>query len=224
MLARHSAENGRGTAERAERVRGEATERGRGLADVVHNRRLEAGLTLAQLAERTALSPSFLSQLENGRTNTSLRSLQRIADALGTTATELLAAADPVPGQTVVRAGAEPVMPQGMPETGARPGPDDGSVRSLVHGRHDLRALEFTGGRSRADREFAHANDELIYVVHGTITIVADGKQIDLSTGDTYYCTAGVKHRWWAGTPDTKTLLLAVSDGLTVRHPPHHPR
>ncbi|RDI53289.1 helix-turn-helix domain-containing protein [Nocardia mexicana] len=192
-------------------------ERRLGLADVVHNRRLAERLTLAQLAERTALSPSFLSQFENGRTNSSLRSLQRIADALGTTATELLAEADPEPGTAVVRASAEPVLTQGDPG-------DDGSVRSLVHGRRDLRALEFTGGTARGEREFAHDNDELIYVVRGTITVVADDTEITLSTGDTYYCAAGTEHRWWAHTDDTVTLLLAVADGLVVRHPPHRPR
>ncbi|MCM6775636.1 helix-turn-helix domain-containing protein [Nocardia sp. CDC159] len=187
------------------------------LADVVHNRRLAARLTLAQLAERTDLSPSFLSQFENGRTNTSLRSLQRIADALGTTATELLAAADPTPDEPVVRAGAAPVLAQTDPS-------EDGSVRALVHGRRDLRALEFTGGTGRGEREFAHENDELIYIVRGSITLVADGDRIDLSTGDAYYCTAGVRHRWWAHTDDTITLLLAVADGLVVRHPPHRRR
>ncbi|WP_203217823.1 helix-turn-helix domain-containing protein [Nocardia terpenica] len=187
------------------------------LADVVHNRRLAAKLTLAQLARRTALSPSFLSQLENGRTNTSLRSLQRIADALDTTATELLAAADPAPAESVVRAGTNTALAQDDPGV-------DGSVRSLVHGRRDLRALEFTGGTDRGDREFTHDNDELIYVVHGTITVVADGTEITLSTGDAYYCTAGTRHRWWAHTDDTMTLITAVSDGLTVRHPPHRPR
>ncbi|WP_280266832.1 cupin domain-containing protein [Nocardia wallacei] len=70
----------------------------------------------------------------------------------------------------------------------------------------------------------AHDNDELIYVVRGTITVAADGSEIELATGDTYYCAAGTKHRWWAHTDDTITLLLAVADGLIVRHPPHRPR
>uniref|UniRef100_UPI0024569B1E helix-turn-helix domain-containing protein n=1 Tax=Nocardia wallacei TaxID=480035 RepID=UPI0024569B1E len=136
------------------------------LADVVHNRRLAARLTLAQLAERTALSPSFLSQFENGRTNSSLRSLQRIADALGTTATELLAEADPEPRAAVVRAGAQPVLPQ------ADPG-DDGSVRSLVQGRRDLRALEFTGGTGRGGREVGPPHHQNIIVVGGTLNLAA---------------------------------------------------
>ncbi|MFD6161179.1 helix-turn-helix domain-containing protein, partial [Nocardia sp. NPDC060255] len=154
-----------------------------GLGNVVHDRRRAARLTLAQLAAKTELSQSFLSQLENGRTNTSLRSLQRIADALSTTATELLAAADSTPGSVIVRAG------EGMLEQADRN--NDGSVRSLVHGPRDLRALEFTGGTDRGGREFTHQNDELIYVVSGTITVAANGEEVTLSTGDSYYCPSG---------------------------------
>ncbi len=40
-----------------------------GLGGVVHDRRRAARLTLAELAAKTELSQSFLSQLENGRTN-----------------------------------------------------------------------------------------------------------------------------------------------------------
>ncbi|MFI6040769.1 helix-turn-helix domain-containing protein [Nocardia sp. NPDC051321] len=187
-----------------------------GLGNVVHDRRRAARLTLAQLAAKTELSQSFLSQLENGRTNTSLRSLQRIADALNTTATELLAAADSTPDSVIVRAG------EGVLEQGDRN--NDGSVRSLVHGPRKLRALEFTGGTARDEREFKHQNDELIYVVSGTITVAANGEQVTLSTGDSFYCPSGVRHRWWAHADDTRTLLLAVADGLTVRRAPHGPR
>ncbi|MFI9509500.1 helix-turn-helix domain-containing protein [Nocardia sp. NPDC052566] len=190
--------------------------RWQGLGEVVNRHRLAAGLTLAQLAEKSRLSASFLSQLENGRTNTSLRSLQQISDALDTTATQLLAAADAMPGTEVVRA-AEGVLPQDDP--GA-----DGTVRALVHGARELRALEFTGGLHRDEREFAHDNDELIYVVHGTITVAADGREIVLATGDTYYCAAGTEHRWWAHTHDTKALLIAVADGLAVRRATHKRR
>ncbi|GAA5087286.1 helix-turn-helix domain-containing protein [Nocardia iowensis] len=199
-------------------MRNDSDDRARwpGLGAVVHDRRRAARLTLATLAAKTELSQSFLSQLENGRTNTSLRSLQRIADALDTTATELLAAADSTPGAVVVRAD-EGRLDQADPNT-------DGSVRSLVHGSRDLRALEFIGGTERGEREFTHPNDELIYVVTGTITVVANGEEVTLSTGDSYYCPSGVRHRWWAHADDTTTLVLAVADGRTVRRAPHRPR
>ncbi|WP_218026818.1 helix-turn-helix domain-containing protein [Nocardia inohanensis] len=186
------------------------------LGQVVHARRLSARLTLAQLAEQAELSQSFLSQFENGRSNTSLRSLQRIADALGTTATELLAGSDTAVHSPVVRADEDTRLPQTEPV--------DGSVRSLVHGERDLRALEFTGGTSRGDREFTHDNDELIYVVRGSITVAAGDDELTLHAGDTYYCAAGVRHRWWARSDDTTTLVLAVADGMTVRRRPHRAR
>ena len=49
----------------------------------IRERRLAAGLTLVELAERSGLSQPFLSQVENGRAHPSMESLYRIASALG---------------------------------------------------------------------------------------------------------------------------------------------
>src|SRR3954470_8779782 len=59
--------------------------------------RRERGLTLRQVAAASGLSQPFLSQLELGRSRPSMRSLFRIATALGTTQQTLLglAAGDP---------------------------------------------------------------------------------------------------------------------------------
>ncbi|WP_373283735.1 cupin domain-containing protein [Nocardia tenerifensis] len=54
--------------------------------------------------------------------------------------------------------------------------------------------------------------------------VVADGEEVTLSTGDSYYCPSGVRHRWWAHADDTTTLLLAVADERTIRRAPHAPR
>ncbi|WP_327142104.1 helix-turn-helix domain-containing protein [Nocardia sp. NBC_01327] len=187
------------------------------LGHVIHNRRLAVKLTLAQLSEHTGLSQSFLSQLENGRTNASLRSLQRISDALATTATELLAAADPTPDEVLVRATDNTRLDQSDRDA-------DGTVRSLTRGPRNLRALEFTGGTHHGAREFTHPNDELIYVVTGAITLEAHSTPTTLTTGDSYYCPANTRHRWWAHTPDTITLLLTVAEDAQIRRSPHKPR
>ncbi|GGK32933.1 helix-turn-helix domain-containing protein [Nocardia camponoti] len=183
--------------------------RARQLGAVLHERRRAAGMTLAHLAIQTGLSQSFLSQLENGRTNTSLRSLQHIADALSTTATALLAAADDIAPTPLVRASDDTARPQ------AEPG--GGTVRALVNGDRDLRALAFTGGTDRGDRDFAHRADEIIHVISGSISLVADDVEYTLTAGDTYYCQAGERHRWSAHTDDTQTLVIAVADDRTVR-------
>jgi XRE family aerobic/anaerobic benzoate catabolism transcriptional regulator len=54
--------------------------------------RVQRGWTLRQTAERSGLSARFLVQLESGRGNISVRRLVDVAEALGTTAAELLAA------------------------------------------------------------------------------------------------------------------------------------
>jgi XRE family aerobic/anaerobic benzoate catabolism transcriptional regulator len=65
----------------------------RGLGTAVRARRAERSLTLREHAERAAVSERFLVQLEAGEGNISVARLADVADALGTTPAELLAAA-----------------------------------------------------------------------------------------------------------------------------------
>ncbi|MYR60711.1 helix-turn-helix domain-containing protein, partial [Streptomyces sp. SID625] len=124
----------------------------------VRRRRRALNLTLAVVAGRSGLSVPFLSQIENDRARPSRSSLEKVADALRTTAVELLAAADPACSVDVVRAE--------LPETGEpEPAP---RVRALVRGHHQLHASEFTGDHD-VGREFQHRNDELMYVSDGAV-------------------------------------------------------
>jgi XRE family aerobic/anaerobic benzoate catabolism transcriptional regulator len=63
------------------------------LGSAVRACRNERGLTLRALASRAQVSERFLSQLETGEGNISVARLQDVAEALGTTAAELLSAA-----------------------------------------------------------------------------------------------------------------------------------
>ena len=75
---------------------------------VRHHRR-RCDLTLAELGERVARPPSYLSQLENGRLEPKLGVLASLAEALGTTTRDLLA---PVPPH---RRAAQPAPPPPAP-------------------------------------------------------------------------------------------------------------
>ncbi|MFQ3558588.1 cupin domain-containing protein, partial [Streptomyces gramineus] len=123
-----------------------------------------------------------------------------LADALRTTAVELLAAADPACSVDVVRADAtEPDFAR--------------TVRSLVRGHHQLHASEFTGDHD-AGREFQHRNDELMYVADGAVEVEAEGRAYRLGRGDTLYLTGGVRHRWRATVPDTRVIVVAVAEHI----------
>jgi transcriptional regulator with XRE-family HTH domain len=64
----------------------------------VRERRLAAGLTQAQLAERCGLHRTFIGSVERGERNAALLSLRKIAKALRATPAQLLAEPDDPPG------------------------------------------------------------------------------------------------------------------------------
>ncbi|MEV8568749.1 XRE family transcriptional regulator [Streptomyces sp. NPDC051322] len=178
----------------------------------VRRRRRALGLTLAKVSARSGLSVPFLSQVENERARPSARSLQRLADALETTAAELLAASQAARTVQVVRAA---TATDGGPGPGHAPG--DGltssrpAIRRLLQGGHQLQAVEFTGEQETGS-EFQHRNDELMYVAEGTAEVEAEGRAYRLERGDTLFLSGGVRHRWRATAPDTRLVVVAVAD------------
>ncbi|WP_328337514.1 XRE family transcriptional regulator [Streptomyces violaceus] len=166
----------------------------------VRRRRRALELTLAAVAERSGLSVPFLSQIENDRARPSRGSLEKVADALRTTAVELLAAADPACSVDVVRS--EDAEPLPQPRT-----------RSLVRGHHQMHASEFIGDHD-AGREFQYRNDQLLYVADGAVEIEAEGRAYRLGRGDTLYLTGGVRHRWRATESDTRVIVVAVAEHI----------
>jgi XRE family transcriptional regulator, aerobic/anaerobic benzoate catabolism transcriptional regulator len=61
-----------------------------GIGARVRAMRLESGLTVREFAERAALSPRFINQLEAGEGNISILRLARVADGLGRSLPELI--------------------------------------------------------------------------------------------------------------------------------------
>ncbi|MFK0224875.1 helix-turn-helix domain-containing protein [Streptomyces sp. NPDC090303] len=169
----------------------------------VRRRRRALDLTLAEVAKVSGLSSPFLSQIENDRARPSMRSLQRIADALGTTAVQLLAASDETRTVDVVRADDDSGLDR------------EARVRPVVRGRHQLHALEFVGAHE-ADREFRHRNDELLYVADGAVEVEADGRVHRLGRGDTLLLSGGVRHRWRTTEPGSRVIAVAIGDHVEV--------
>ena len=134
------------------------------LGGAIRALRRERGLTLVQLAAATGLSQPFLSQLELGRSRPSMRSLFRIAAALGTTQQALL----------------------GLAETTALlPAGGDGSPggRLLLHGVGDADVTEFADIPTEFSDFYAHARHELLYVAQGRIEVqLRDDGSATLST------------------------------------------
>jgi transcriptional regulator with XRE-family HTH domain len=86
-------------------------------------------------------------------------------------------------------------------------------ARALVRGQHQMHAEEFTGEHD-AGRELVLRNDAMLYVADGTAQVEAEGRAYRLEKGDTLYLSGGVRHRWRAGDPDTRILVVAVAEHI----------
>lgn len=181
------------------------------LGAAIRRLRKESGLTLVQLAQRSQLSHPFLSQLERGLTRPSMRSLHRIALALGTTQQALLATSVPAEadrrhgGVRVVRRG------EGLPV-------DNGVGTARVLGAPQLRVhpVEFRGLRTAYGDYYDHPGDEFLYILDGDVEVdlhSADGRELHrLSPGDSISYLGGTPHRWraLAAGPSADVRILAV--------------
>jgi transcriptional regulator with XRE-family HTH domain len=191
------------------------------LGAAIRGLRYERGIRLADLAEQTALSISFLSQLERGLTNPSLSSLVRISAALGTSAHALLASLS-----VGTQARQEPVPPiyQG-PEDGAYIENGAGYARSLVQGRRAIQPMEMVGGSAVMRNWAVHEADELFYLCDGEAEVEVEGRGVfRMARGATVYCEAGVRHRWRQVGEETARMLLVLASpqampvGLSFAH------
>ena len=81
---------------------------GQVIANHVRTRRLEIGLNVGQLAERTGISKGMLSKIENAQTSPSLSTLERLAFALDMPVTSLFRGLAEERDAVFVKAGSGP--------------------------------------------------------------------------------------------------------------------
>jgi len=162
-------------------------------------RRHRMGLSLRELARRTDLTASFLSQVERGQANASLDSLRRIAEALDVSMLYFLSEpqADRTPTATIEDAPSrEREMPGYDPvvRADARPQltfPDSGVsyellVPSLSRKMEVIRG-EIPPGMNNVVRRLREPTEEFIYVLSGLLRVELKSGTHLLQPGDTIY-------------------------------------
>ncbi|GAB2476926.1 helix-turn-helix domain-containing protein [Jatrophihabitans fulvus] len=160
--------------------------------------RRRRGVTLAVVAGRSGLSPAYVSQIESGAANPTLRALSQVAAAVGVRLSSLLdgpPAPEPAAFAPRVNRAALAHGRAGSPGVWEHTAP--GSTRlvaRLVHGE--------AGDHGDAVR---HQGEEYVLVVRGSCRLHVDGAAHELASGDACHFPAGADHR-----------LDAVSDDLTL--------
>jgi transcriptional regulator with XRE-family HTH domain len=144
--------------------------------------------TLKTVAERSGLSESFLSQVERGRSNASIASLRRIADALGVSVSDLFQPTGP-PAPRVLRRDDRPALNFGV------------LGRKLLLTPKPLHHLEvFVGelgpGGSTGTEPYAHGDSEELFVVlQGRVQLELGGELHELEQGDSIDYRSSTPHR-----------------------------
>ncbi len=173
----------------------------RAVASNVRSLRLEAGLTLADLASAAGLGKSTLAQIESGKANPSVETLWAIA------------AAQKVPFSRLVEERRAPLrVVRGHDVAAMRSAEAPGWAGRLLsgsqrRGRFELYSLDLEQGSARhADAHHAGVEEHLV-VVEGRLRVGPQDNPVELGAGDLVMFSADVPHVYEA-LESTRAVLL----------------
>ena len=153
--------------------------------------------TLKEIADAAGVSESFVSQLERGRTNGSVASLQRIATALGIEVSDLFA-------RVLRREAREPIVWGHL------------GRKSLLTPKpfHSLEviAAQFDPGGSTGEEPYTHGDsEELLLVIEGRVHVQLDTEVHELRAGDSVNYRSSTPHRVSNPGGDTAEVLFVIT-------------
>jgi transcriptional regulator with XRE-family HTH domain len=179
------------------------------VAHHVHDLRTARSWSLDELAGRSGVSKGMLVQVEGARTNPSVGTLVRIADAFGVTVARLF---EPVSDQPVriINAKDAPTLWEG----GA------GGFARLIAAANDPAFVELwewvlEPGEGYASGRHAPATRELIHVLAGNIVVTTEGTDYAVPEGSTIDFLGGTPHSYrnLETTPARLVMVVIMPPG-----------
>ena len=164
----------------------------------------ELGYTLAEVAEGTGVSVSFLSSLERGYSNPSIATLQKLARLYQTNVLSFFSDEDN--SRRLVRPHDRKIL---EPNSGVQ-------IESLASGRKVMEPHLFrVAAGAGSGGSYHHEGEEFIYVLQGKLEIWLDEvEHYVLEPGDSLYFESNHAHRWQS-LSDKETLLLWINTPAT---------
>ena len=165
---------------------------GHSLGPVIRRARQKHKLTLQQVADRSELSVSYISQIERNLLTPSVGTLKRIASALDIPAGELMFAPQPGATRRMVA-----VMRKGQHKRLAFP--ESSITYSLL--TPDLRrrssALWLVAEPgAESGSAMTHEGEDIVIVLKGRLSVDVAGAWHDLDAGDSITFNSELSHRW----------------------------
>jgi transcriptional regulator with XRE-family HTH domain len=172
------------------------------VGNLIREHRTRQGVSLRTLAGRAGFSPGFLSQVERGQASPSIASLERLAQALGTTLGDFFRAPPPA---VVTRAGKRAELTSAWSHA---------QVEALgpTGPGHAFEAMMITldpGGQS-GGRTFGHGGEEFAIVFAGEVRLTLGDDIHHLTAGDAATFSAETPHAW-ANDGEIPARIVVVS-------------
>ncbi|KMZ44363.1 MULTISPECIES: XRE family transcriptional regulator [Bacillales] len=171
--------------------------------------------TLKQIAEKTQLSISFLSQVERGKSSITLESLKKISEALGVSPGYFFSGESSGGNELGRRASKErsgllhaPFVYEDLSGDLANPALVPILVTLSPHGEKGT--------------PFVHQGQEFVYVLEGVLTVLLGEEEHDLFPGDSIHMHSSVPHNWVNRTGKvTRFLCVNSHDSDRIPTAPH---
>jgi transcriptional regulator with XRE-family HTH domain len=162
------------------------------------------GLSLAEVADATQISPSFLSLVETGKSDITIGRLVRLVEFYGVALADLVPTHGTPSFPEVLRRDDRPLVHS----------PDEGIDVFML--TPDTRrammpmVLEFDPGASLAEHG-RHEGEEWVHVLEGTLSLELEGAEpVVLDAGDSAYYPATRPHLFRNPDLDRRLLLICV--------------
>lgn len=183
------------------------------LAANLKQHRAAAGLSLDALAGRSGVSRTMLIQIEQGRTNPSVGTVARIADALGLSIARLLDYQD---GPTVRIDPAERAA-----ALWSTPAGSTGTLLTGVEapGPLELWTWRLEPGDAHESESHPPGSVELLHVAEGILTLTLGGEDYPVPAGSSasFPCDHPHAYRNTGTTPVQLTMVVSVPPPSTAR-------
>lgn len=169
-----------------------------------------AGLSLRELASRSGVSPTGLSQVERGETSPTLTVATKIAAGLGLTLSQLLRL-DESEHVVVVRVGEGRLRSRGGHRVEELTPPLPGQRADVS--RHLLEPGAATGGQGDPPMHEPGARETAL-VLAGDLTLVAGPDPVEMRSGDTVTFDADLPHHFENRGSEPCDFVAVVAAGL----------
>ena len=179
----------------------------RSLGAAIRHARRKREFTLQQVARKTKLSVSYMSQVERDRMPPSLSSLKRIAEALDVPAGSLMFARSGTRGDSPVA-----VVRQAARKRLVFPGSEIRyeMLTPDLRRRASMLWLHAPAGAESGPAPFSHEGEDAVVVLQGRLAVEVGGVWHELATGDSIYFDSQLPHRWRNPT-NRPTIAIWVS-------------